>query len=140
MIHLRVVSNGNISQQHISDCVACVAVASGNRVKLVTADVGLILFVSAVKCADFDVVRPNNFREVVLPNEQVFAILPGRLMPKSFVTASPPDQTRICGTARMRENRREGCGDLIIECLSARIGSNEDVISGTRKLELVYST
>src|SRR2546422_6776583 len=137
MIRFGVVSDGNVFEQYVGHRMASMALRRGNGVKLITADVGLILLVPAVECSDLEVVGSNDFREVIFPDKEVFAILPWRLVPQRFVTTWPPYKTRECRALWMREDGRENALNGVVERLRARAGVDEDIVAGTRKLKLV---
>src|SRR5205807_1068780 len=86
--------------------------------------------------AEFEIVGTGHLGEVVFPNEEVFVILPRRLVPKSRISICAP----VCWQAhagRLWENGREFRGNVSLECHSCCIRRNYDVVSGARELELV---
>src|SRR5262245_5254637 len=61
MINLGVVRNRDVFEQHIGHDVAGVPLRRGNRVELITADIGFVLLVATKESADFDVVITDDF-------------------------------------------------------------------------------
>src|SRR5207302_7102608 len=98
-----------------------------------------VLDVMTDQGAEFEIVGTGHLGEVVFPNEEVFVILPRRLVPKSRISICAP----VCWQAhagRLWENGREFRGNVILECHSCCIRRNYYVVSGARELELVNSS
>src|SRR6185436_16495956 len=76
------------------------------------------------------------FGEVVFPNEEVFMILPRRLVPNGRVAIRTP----VCWHSHSRRLREDGGklrGNLTVERFAVRIGRNKDVVASARELEFV---
>src|SRR5438552_7464026 len=104
MVYLGVASQRYVFEKNLCDEIARV----GGRATILSNAVSslgqFILDVMTDQGAEFEIVRTGHLGEVVFPNEEVFVILPRRLMPKRRIAISSP----VCWQAharRLREHR-----------------------------------
>src|SRR5215831_17102747 len=129
VVELGVTTQRQVLNEFLSDKVSSPRVA---RAELEQAVVAVSLFVLGIvtdQSADLEGMSTHHLREVVLPDEQVFMVVPRSLMPEGGKATAAP----ICwhaGSGRLRKNRRELGRDLRIQRRSRRACRGSDVISG----------
>src|SRR5436189_3531790 len=104
MIDLGVASQRQVFVQQLGDCIS----GAGIRTAVLCNSVGalgqLVLDVMADQRTEFQIALSSNFRKVVLPNKQIFVILPGCLVPEGRISIRTP-VGRQAHTRRLREDR-----------------------------------
>src|SRR5689334_25385116 len=106
VVDLGITSQWQIFVKKVCDGIPGAAVGTAKLGYAVSALGHLVLNVMAHQCAEFQIALSGNFRKVVLPNKQVFMVLPRCLVPKCGITVGAP----VCGQAYsgcFRENRRK---------------------------------
>src|SRR5262245_2575298 len=97
MIDLGVVNERKVFYQQVSYTVAGLVTTSTYGVGLIATGCPNTRFVFEVvseKSAEFHFMISNHFREVVFPNIEILAIIPGRLVPERVLPAGPPEHWR----------------------------------------------
>src|SRR5712691_1793000 len=82
---------------------------------------GFILDTVTEEGAEFEIVRARDLREVILPDEEIFVILPRRLVPQLLISAGTPEKwwrTHSCVRCCVRKNRGKLSKDIFDEPLA----------------------
>ena len=135
-INLSVISYWQILDQYFCNRVPSARVAVLYEVETAVAINLLILDVMAEEAPNLDIMIAPNFGKIVLPDEQVLVIHPRRLVPQHVISICPPDKAGIAGSW-MRKYCGELGGYFLIERFTGRAGFDEDIIPGSRELELI---
>jgi len=94
MVRLKVTANWQVFEQHVSYCIARPGVGSAKLVKLISEQDELVLDVVAKESADLEFMLAPDFGEIVLPDEKVFMIIPGRRVRQRCITVCSPERRK----------------------------------------------
>src|SRR5262249_42775122 len=137
MIQFGVLDQWKVFDEELSNCVPRSTIVGLNDIQTARTVWLLILDVVARQPANLDGMSTHHLGEVILPDEQVFVVLPRGLVPERRITTRCPAHGRQSRAFRSRENGRELRSDLVIERLPTGVGLDENVVSGLRELELI---
>src|SRR6266566_2302962 len=136
MVNFGVASKWYVFEEQLGDGVAGVRARTTILGNAVSALSQFVLDIVACQTAKLEIVGTGYLGEVVFPNEEVFVILPRRLMPKSRISISTP-VCRQAHACRFREDCRKLRRDVVIQGLARFVGRDLNVVAGARELELV---
>src|SRR5215203_4930577 len=138
-----VVKQNSVAEQKVCNTVTSLLAAALNRSLLIAtarANARLVLEIVTEESTKLQVMRARNEREIIFPNIEILAVVPGRLVPDVCVTACSPEERRdraanvsIC----FRKHGRYCRCDFIFQRLAFRRRGDNDVVTGDRKLKFV---
>src|SRR6185369_196400 len=91
VIDLSVAAERQVDVQQVGNRIARARVGAAELGETIRAINQLILDIMAEESADFEAVIADHFREVILPDEEIFVILPRRFVPERRIPIRSPE-------------------------------------------------
>src|SRR6266436_1301408 len=121
MVDLGVTSKRQVFVQQLGDSIAGARVSATILRDAVGALCQFVLDVMADQTAEFQIAFSSHLGKVVFPNEEVFVILPGRLVPQSRISICTTPVCWQTHTWCLREDSRKLGRDIAVKGLARLI-------------------